>query len=186
MNSGQPQPGADQSPSLRGLAIGLGAAGLLLGGCASVVHKAPSPGRGTATQAVEVVSEPTGAQVLLAGQVVGITPVRVVLKRNGDRHVLRVVKEGYVPVDVPLKRSISGAVAGNLPFALFAWNPLSGPKGLADNPWSHSQQVAYTFVFPAVGVGIDFLTGAAYKLPARVEVVLEPLHTGPRRPRRGR
>ena len=150
---------------------------LTLGGCASMVHKASAPRPGTATQIVEVISEPAGAQVLVAGRVVGTTPVRVLLKRSSTRHVLRVVKEGYAPVDVPLKRTLSGAVAGNVPFALLAWNPLSG---LADNRWSRGQQVVYSFVFPAVGAALDFMTGAAYKLPARVKVVLEPMPTSAR------
>ena len=142
-------------------------------GCASLVHKAPAPGRGTTMQEVHVSSEPAGAQVVLNGRVLGVTPTRVRLVRKNPNQVLRLLKDGYLPRDVPLKRRVSGAVAGNLPFALLALNPLSGQNGLADNPWSRSEQAAWALTLPAIGVGVDFLTGAAYTLPSRIHVTLE-------------
>jgi hypothetical protein len=145
----------------------------LLSGCASVVHKAPGFGRGTTLQEIEVTSEPAGARVFLGGNALGVTPARVRLTRKNPNHVLRLEKEGYLPIDIPLRRKVSGAVAGNIPFGLLALNPLSGPNGLADNPWSRSEQVAWAFILPAIGVGVDFLTGAAYTLPPHVHATLE-------------
>src|SRR5687768_5112970 len=96
----------------------IGAACLLINGCASVVHHAPMPGRGTTMQSVEVISEPTGVRVVLGGDVLGITPTRVLLERKNSNQVLRFEKEGYVSIDVPLARTINAAIAGNVPFAL--------------------------------------------------------------------
>lgn len=75
---------------------------------------------------------------------------------------------------MPLKRRTSAAVWGNLAFGAMALNPMSGPGGLSDNPWSRTQQVAFAFILPAVGATIDALSGAAYEAPRRVHVVLTP------------
>ncbi|HJR58328.1 MAG TPA: PEGA domain-containing protein [Vicinamibacterales bacterium] len=152
---------------------------VLISGCASVVHKAPGFGGGTTVQEIEVTSEPAGARVFLRGAPAGITPTRLRLIRKDPHQVVRLEKDGYRSVDVPIRRKVSGAVAGNIPFGLLALNPLNGPNGLSDNPWSRSEQVAYAFILPAIGVGVDFLTGAAYALPSRVHVTLEPNRAGP-------
>ena len=62
-----------------------------------------------------------------------------------------------------------------------ALNPLNGPNGLSDNPWSRSQQVAFALILPAIGAGIDVLSGAAYEAPPRLHVVLKenPATGGP-------
>jgi hypothetical protein len=63
-----------------------------------------------------------------------------------------------------------------------ALNPLNGPNGLSDNPWSRSQQIAFALILPAIGAGVDVLSVAAYEAPPRLHVVLKaiPLSVGRR------
>lgn len=144
---------------------------MAVSGCASLAYRAPDV-RGTLTQQVEVTSEPAGAAVRLNGVIVGVTPARVAIRRKQGGQTLTFEKEGYGRIDVPLKRGPSAATFGNAAFSALALNPLNGPDGLSDNPWSRSQQVSFAFILPAVGIGIDMATGAAYAFPSRVHVDL--------------
>lgn len=102
-----------------------------------------------------MLSEPTGATVSVKGESVGVTPARVVLERKESHVVLRLEKEGYEPVDVPLKRDASGWTTANLLLGI------GGPLP--------ALLVAYVFY-----TGIDLLTGAAYTFkPSKVRVVLQ-------------
>ena len=150
--------------------VALGLAAVAASHCASFVHHTEKLTPGSATEVVDIVSEPAGAQVFLAGTLVGTTPAHVVLFRKPASQVLRIVKDGYVPLDVPLKRTVGGAVAGNLAWALLPLNPLNG---MSDKPLSPGQQIAFAFAFPVAGMAIDFMTGSAYELPRSVRVVLQ-------------
>ncbi|MGB2770647.1 MAG: PEGA domain-containing protein [Candidatus Zixiibacteriota bacterium] len=117
---------------------------LLLGGigtvlvivsCASIVH-------GT-RQKISVNSVPSGAKVVVKDVQMATTPAVIELKRKESNIVLRFEKEGYEPVEMALKRSVDGWIAGNI---------LLG--GL-------------------IGLAVDFIDGAAYKLsPSEVDAVL--------------
>lgn len=109
-------------------------AALTLGACASIMHGS--------TQEVSIASAPTGARVLVDGVDAGVTPFLADLKRK-DKHVIRIEMEGYEPFELPLRRSTSGWVWGNLVFG--------GLPGLA----------------------IDAITGGLYKLePTQVSASL--------------
>jgi hypothetical protein len=140
----------------------LGAVLIASAGCATVAH-----GR---TQTVVVTSDPSGARVFLKSTAVGVTPVQVQLKRRDDHIVLRIEKDGFVPADIPLKRTVSGWVAGNLVFA----NPLmiQGLNSASEYPLMAAQGLAF-------GFGTDLLTGAAYKLPKVVRATLTPVAQSP-------
>jgi hypothetical protein len=140
--------------------------------CASLAYRAPDF-RGGATQQVEITSEPGGAIVRVDGVVVGETPTKITVRRKHAAEILSFDKDGYERLEIPLKRRASAAVWGNLAFGALALNPMNGPNGLSDNPWSRSQQVALAFILPAVGAGIDALSGAAYEAPRRVHAVLK-------------
>jgi hypothetical protein len=146
---------------------------MCLSGCASLLYKAPDV-RGSLKQQVEVTSDPVGATVRLNGIIVGVTPTKVAVRRRESGQTLSLDKEGFTGVEVALKRRPDAATFGNLALAALALNPLSGPNGLSDNPWSRSQQVLFAFVFPVVGFGLDLATGAAYAVPSRVHVTLKP------------
>lgn len=152
--------------------ISLVGAGLVLAsatGCATVAH-------GT-RQTVTVLSNPTGANVTVlsesqTGQRIvkstpGPTPVTLDLIRSDARIVIRLEYEGCPPAEVRLKRSVSGWIAGNLVFA----NPI------AIQGYNSYQNIAAQYTRQVVmGVGgtmaIDFLSGAAYKLPKVIDVPL--------------
>jgi PEGA domain len=126
-------------------------------GCATLAH-----GR---KQEVVVSSEPPGAQVLLRGEGIGLTPTRVTLPRRDSHLTLRFEKAGYQPAELLLRRSMSGWIVGDL-----AWGPQFANQGLS----STSQQATAAAVVPATFLGVDLLTDAAYKLPSQVQVVLKP------------
>jgi hypothetical protein len=127
------------------------AAWLLTSGCATIAH-----GR---TQGIRVLSAPAGATVSVKGESVGVTPARVVLNRSESDVVLRLEKEGYGAVDVPLKSTLSGWTGANLPLGLFG-GATGGNLGMIG---------AVAFYG-----GIDLITGAAYSFePNAVHVVLE-------------
>ena len=103
--------------------------------CATIIH-------GT-RQEISVNSMPSGAKVIVRGVHMATTPAVIELKRNQSNIVLRFEKEGYEPVEIALRRSVDGWIAGNIIFG-----------GL-------------------IGLAIDFIDGAAYKLsPAEVQTAL--------------
>lgn len=76
-----------------------------LSGCATIMHGG--------NQSVGFSSNPSGAQVYVDNQVVGVTPVTATLSRK-DQHLVRVEMQGYAPYEMRLNRSMSGWVWGNL------------------------------------------------------------------------
>jgi hypothetical protein len=77
----------------------------LITGCATIV-------KGT-TQGIPITSEPTGADVVVDGMLVGTTPTDVEMKRKRD-HLVTIQKDGYQPKSVPVVKDIGGAVWGNI------------------------------------------------------------------------
>jgi len=136
------------------------------GGCATIAH---GP-----RQTVTVTSEPSGAQVTVLSDPPtgnrrvrskpGETPIKLELTRRESNFVVRLEKEGCLPAEVRLKRSVSGWIAGDLLPA----NPMNaqGLDSASDYPKMAASGLALTF-------GIDFLTGAAFKLPSHVQAKLE-------------
>ncbi len=97
-------------------------------------------------QNIAVNSVPSGAKVIVKGVHMGTTPAVIELNRNESNIILRFEKEGYEPVEVVLNRSVDAWIAGNIIFG-----------GL-------------------IGLAIDFISGAAYKLsPSEVNVILTEL-----------
>jgi len=133
-------------------------------GCASIAHGS--------RQAIEIRSSPPGARVLIKGRDTGITPAVVSVKRKDSSVVLRLEKDGYKPVEITLKRATSRWVAGDI-----AW---SAGQFVNQGYSSTGQAAAGAVATLAIGVGVDALTGAAYKqVPGEVHVTLEEL---PRKP----
>jgi hypothetical protein len=117
-------------------------------------------------QEVALSSDPLGARVTMGGQFVGTTPAVVNLRRRDANIVLLFEKEGFHPEEVRLKRSISGWVAVDV---LVGVNPMmiQGLDSTSQYPGAAARGLATT-------LGVDFLTGAAYKLPPVVRAVLRP------------
>jgi len=121
--------------------MGIATAILIQINCCSIIH-------GT-RQEMTVNSQPSGAKVVVKGVHMGTTPAVIELKRKESNIVLRFEKEGYEPVEIALRRSIDGWIAGNIIFNI---------GGI-------------------IGLIVDFSSGAAYKLsPEDVQVELKKLN----------
>ncbi|NNC30644.1 PEGA domain-containing protein [Longimicrobium terrae] len=96
-------------------------------------------------QGIAISSTPSGARLFVDGQEAGITPAIYQMPRKGT-HVVRIEMDGYQPYELPITRSVSGWVAGNLVFG-----------GL-------------------IGLAVDASTGGMYKLsPDQVTATLQPV-----------
>ena len=119
-------------------------------GCASMHH-----GR---TQPVIVTSDPPGARIFANERRVGVTPDAVTVNRRGT--VLRFEKDGFHTQEIRMSRAPSAWLAGSAVLTLpLILNGLYVLPGLA------------------LTLGVDLGTGAAWKLPERVEATLEPNQT---------
>jgi hypothetical protein len=147
------------------------AACVTLSGCATLAHDSPKADGGSSRQVVQLTSEPSEARVYIGSTLVGTTPTRVVLERRETNHRLRFEKDGHHPKEVALARTTSGAVAGNLGFAIFAATP---NNGLSDRRIGGRERVALATLLPLGGIVIDFVTGSAYNLPPSVHATLQP------------
>lgn len=74
-------------------------------GCATIV-------KGT-TQAIPISSDPSGADILLDGMLVGTTPSDVEVKRKRD-HLVVIEKKNYSPKSIAVVKNVGGAVWGNI------------------------------------------------------------------------
>lgn len=124
---------------------------LLANGCASMRH-----GR---SQVVLVESEPPAARILVGGELAGVTPNFVKLKRRDA--VITLDRDGFLPEEVQVPRSVA-AGEGVLADVLLG-GLLLGVAG----PW-----------VLAGTLGLDLATGAAWKLRGRVGASLEPEPAG--------
>jgi hypothetical protein len=130
--------------------------------CATIV-------RGTEpTQPVLVTSVPAGAHVFLGSQPVGVTPVTLDLKRRDSHIVLRLEKDGFAPERVPVRQSFSGWMA----LDLFPLNPYIG-QGMSSSTQQPTKGQRAGVL--ALAFAIDVLSGAAYTLPAVLQVSLTPV-----------
>ena len=144
---------------------------ILTTGCATVLH-------GT-RQDVRVETEPPGATASVEGQTI-TTPGVLELRRREKAQEVLIEKYGYVSRRVALSRKTSGLVWAN-----FAFIPVGAAAGAAvggstTNDWDFFEKAANGglaggLILPAAAFGIDFATGAAYKLdPPTILVRLEP------------
>lgn len=131
--------------------------GVFNAGCATMLN-----GR---HQDVLVLSEPSGAAILLNGKAVGSTPTSVRMRRRGAA-VLEIGKAGYTSANVPVGNSASLAVAGNLIFL----NPLAAQGMNSTTEWATS--AASWFIGT---MSLDFWSGGAFKRPTVVTVTLDPV-----------
>jgi hypothetical protein len=144
--------------------IALSATSLFSNACATIAHGRFTGGR--SQQMVMVESTPGGARVLVRGAVVGLTPARLLVSRS-DRHVtIRVEKDGCKPAEILLATGVSAWIAGDAVIGVAQF----GNQGLS----SGTAQARAALILPPVLLAVDFLTGAAFSHPSRVQVTLEP------------
>jgi hypothetical protein len=128
-------------------------------GCASLDHG----GR----QEVAVPSDPPGAEIFIENRHVGVTPAQLNLPRRKARLVVRFEKDGFAMEEVTLTRTLSAWLIADVAVVL---NPMAG-QGLSSlSLWA--LMVAESL---AVVLGLDLLTGAAFKLPLAVRATLRPV-----------
>lgn len=134
------------------------ACALLATGCATI--------RNGRTQVVAVSSDPPGAQVFVGDKQVGATPTVLDLPRSKRNLTLRFEKDGFANVDVPVGRSPSGWLWGDVLYVA-AGGLMAGQGVSRGTQWAHvfAQGAALTF-------GIDLLTGGAFRLPNDVRATL--------------
>lgn len=135
---------------------------LSVGGCATLAHGA--------MQQVTLTSEPPGANVFVDNRNVGVTPVRVEMKRRNAHITVRFEKAGYTTAALRVTRTISRWLAADVAVSL---NPMAA-QGLN----SVSQWPAVAAQALGMTLGIDFLTGAAFAHPGVVHMVLVPIPPG--------
>ncbi len=129
------------------------------------------------TQRIAVESTPPGGRVYLDGRAVGVTPAEIVVSRRNADPMIRVEKDGFSAHKRALRRSTSWwllldvGVGTLVSVYVFAHRQADG----VDPHLGHTIGVAAG----ATPVILDYLTGAAFKFPPRVDAVLEP--TRPRR-----
>lgn len=78
---------------------------LVTSGCATII-------KGT-TQSIPVSSDPSGADILVDGMLVGSTPADIEFKRKRD-HLVVIEKKNYGPKSIAVVKNVGGAVWGNI------------------------------------------------------------------------
>lgn len=130
---------------------------LTSGACASLRHPLP--------QTVWVHSRPSGADVFVDDRHVGVTPVQISPNRHDRRTVLRLEKDGFESEQLPIRRSHSRLLLGNL--------VLPALISVAASQEARGAEVAQVFARTSVlTFGIDFSTGAAFRFPPSVRATL--------------
>lgn len=121
------------------------AAGMAVSGCATIT-------RGTTDQ-VQIISDPSGADVRSSMGPTCITPCTLQVSRK-DEFTVTISKPGFVEENVPVKTQIAG----------------SGAAGFAGN----------VLIGGIIGMGADAYTGATMEhVPNPVSVTLRPLPPPP-------
>lgn len=96
-------------------------------------------------QTIPVMTQPSGATATCGVQTI-ITPGELTLLRAGGPYIVTIKKDGYWQETVIIKKTLSGATAGNL--------ILGG----------------------IIGIGVDAATGAMHKLtPEEINILLKPI-----------
>lgn len=135
-------------------------------GCATLA----SP---SSTQRVVVSSDPPGAQLLVDGQPAGVTPTAVELGRRARETTLRLEKDGFLPDERSVRRSISRWLLADVAFmTVTSFLPGGGDAG----PPAPRIAVGLSWV-----LGLEYLTGAAFRLPKSIDAKLTPAPAGMRR-----
>lgn len=131
-------------------------------GCATLA----SP---TSVQRVPVTSDPSGAELFVDGDLVGVTPVTVELSRRDSEVSLRMEKDGFVPEEFRVERVLS------------RWLLLDVVTIMI--PYIRDLGTAEVLGMFAGGLGtvlgLEFLTGAAFRLPESVHRDLRPVLPAP-------
>jgi len=99
--------------------------GTVAAACAFLLQGCAIMARGT-SQEIPVTSHPGGARITVNGKNMGVTPLSLKLAKKKD-HLIRIEKEGYVPIEVRAVAQRSGGrrvfIMGNLNWGWLAAMP---------------------------------------------------------------
>ncbi len=111
-------------------------------GCATLIEGS--------TQDVTFISEPSGAQIVVDGTPMGVTPAVITLKKPlADNTNVVFKKDGYQDQEVILHRKVTGWFWGNIIFGL--WGLLgSSTDAMSGSQWEYSQNT-YVVTLPPTG-----------------------------------
>ncbi len=129
------------------------------------------------SQNIPITSNPPGAKIIVDGEIKGITPLNLHLKKM-KKHLLRIEKDGYNPLEIKIKREgtsksglliagdfIAGGAVGYLIFSMFY---------SSDDPHRNLFLPLFFWGCSLVGVtALDYIGGGLYELfPADLQVTL--------------
>lgn len=77
-------------------------------------------------QSIAIDSEPSGAKVYVDGQLRGVTPMSIMMNKSVSSHDIRVQKEGYVDINVPMKKTMDPVAVLNIFWDLSTTDFLTG------------------------------------------------------------
>jgi len=78
------------------------------------------------TQSIAIDSEPSGAKVFVDGQMRGVTPLSVMMDKTVSSHEIRLQKEGYADVNVPMTQSFDPVAIVNIIWDISTTDFLTG------------------------------------------------------------
>lgn len=131
-------------------------AALMATGCATLSHGV--------SQNIIVKSEPSGARVFSDGKALGVTPVMLNVWRGDRNVVLRFELDGFETKEMRLARDMSALVGADVALTV-------GPA-MSDEP-AGADRAKASAVMLAGTLGVDLLTGGAYKFPNVITAMLK-------------
>lgn len=93
--------------------------------CTSLVFGSATIFSGS-NQSISIDSEPTGAKVYVDGQLRGTTPLSVMMSKSVSSHEIRVQKEGYADINVPMTKKMDPVALLNIFWDLSTTDFLTG------------------------------------------------------------
>ena len=93
--------------------------------CATLVFGSATLFSGS-SQSIAIDSEPSGAKVYIDGQLRGVTPLSVMMDKSVSSHEIRVQKEGFADINVPLVKSFDPVAILNIFWDLSTTDFLTG------------------------------------------------------------
>jgi len=156
---------------------------LLSPGCATLTRKS--------TQRIPVTSSPVGAAVIINGIEKGVTPLIIELDRTLKGPVIRIESPGYIPVEIRVRRKMSGeTILGSflLGFMPGIWPALSllGSSHTKTDPSNETRAILSIYFKSAAVLGVLFASidlggGKGYTLtPKDLTVALTKAGGSPR------
>jgi len=109
--------------------------------------------------------------VLVDGHPRGVTPVTVEVSRRERRTGICLEKDGFVSEELALERRLSRWLLADTAYAVLAGAAAPGEGW----PTSRIGRVAGVLGFV---LGLEYLTGAAFRLPKAITVEMQPVEGG--------